>query len=130
MNREAKPIPGQAGALMAVAVGAVISLPALVLGILLVPLARWRRLEMLLFALLGLGVTVLLYHHGSGGVGAACPHAPGRAERGSGRGARGGVAPRAGLVDSSPRPGADDRVRCRAIPSALGGGPTRARSAV
>jgi Type IV secretion-system coupling protein DNA-binding domain len=61
MNREAKPVPGQAGALMAVAVGAVISLPALVLGILLVPLARWRRLEMLLLAVLGLGVTVLLY---------------------------------------------------------------------
>src|SRR5918999_6361422 len=61
MNREAKPIRGQAGALMAVAVGAVISLPALVLGMLLVPIARWRRLEMLLFAVLGLGVTVLLY---------------------------------------------------------------------
>ena len=61
MSHDAEPVPGHAGALMAVAVGAVISLPALILGILLVPLARWRRLEMLLFALLGLGVTVLLY---------------------------------------------------------------------
>jgi hypothetical protein len=41
----------------------VLSLPALVLGVLLAPVARWRRREMFVVALLGLVVTALLYSH-------------------------------------------------------------------
>ncbi|MGH7314709.1 MAG: type IV secretion system DNA-binding domain-containing protein [Candidatus Rokuibacteriota bacterium] len=61
MRRQEQANRGFAPALMLAAVGAAISLPALVLGVLLAPVARWRRTEMFVIALLGLCSTALLY---------------------------------------------------------------------
>jgi hypothetical protein len=52
---------GWIGALLVGAVAAVVSLPALLLMLPLIPLARWRRLAMWGAALAGVGVTVVLW---------------------------------------------------------------------
>jgi hypothetical protein len=62
---------GWIGALLVGAVGATISLPAMLLAMALIPLARWRRLAMLAAAVVGLGVTVLLWSRITGQMEAA-----------------------------------------------------------
>lgn len=61
MSRHEPPNAGPWPAILLVAVGAAICLPSIVLGMLLAPLARWRRGAMFVVALLGLGATALLY---------------------------------------------------------------------
>jgi hypothetical protein len=61
MNRQAELNPGRLIAFMAVAAVAVIGLPALVLSFPLALLARWRRVEIFVLALVGAGATALLY---------------------------------------------------------------------
>ena len=59
MNHQGQADPGWIGALLAGAVGAIVSLPAMLLVLALIPVARWRRAAMFIAALVGLGVTVL-----------------------------------------------------------------------
>lgn len=66
MSRQEPPKAGLWPATPLVAVGAAICLPAIVLGMLLAPVARWRRAEMLVAALSGLAATALLYSHITG----------------------------------------------------------------
>ena len=61
MNVHGQGNDGWIGALLVGAVGAVVSLPAMLLVLPLIALARWRRLAMFAAALIGLGVTVLLW---------------------------------------------------------------------
>jgi hypothetical protein len=61
MNAQGQGNDGWIGALLLGAVGAVVSLPAMLLVLPLIALARWRRLAMCAAALIGLGVTVLLW---------------------------------------------------------------------
>ncbi len=63
--------PAWIGALLAGTVGAIVSLPGLLLVLPLIPVARWRRLAMWVAALVGLGVTALLWSRITGQMEAA-----------------------------------------------------------
>jgi hypothetical protein len=71
VNTQGQGNDGWIGALFVGAVGAVVSLPALLLVLPLLPLARWRRLAMVVAAVVGLGVTVLLWSRIAGEMDAA-----------------------------------------------------------
>jgi hypothetical protein len=71
MNTQGQGNDGWIGALLVGAVGAVVSLPAMLLVLPLIPLARWRRLAMFAAAVVGLGVTALLWSRITGEMEAA-----------------------------------------------------------
>jgi hypothetical protein len=71
MNHHGRDTDGQIGLLLVSAVGATISLPAMVLALGLIPLARSRRLAAFVLAVVGLGVTVLLWSRITGQMEAA-----------------------------------------------------------
>jgi hypothetical protein len=71
VNTQGQGNDGWIGALLAGVVGAVISLPALLLVLPLIPLARWRRLAMFAAALVGVGVTALMWSRITGEMDAA-----------------------------------------------------------
>ena len=54
MNSQSQGNDGWIGALLVAALGAIISLPAMVLMLPLIPIARWRRAAMFVAALVGL----------------------------------------------------------------------------
>jgi hypothetical protein len=62
---------GWIGALLVGAVGAVVSLPAMLLVLPLIPLARWRRLAMVAAAVVGVAVTALFWSRITGQMDAA-----------------------------------------------------------
>jgi hypothetical protein len=61
MNHHGRDNDGWIGLLLVSAVGATISLPAMVLALPLIPLARSRRIATFVLAVIGLGATVLLW---------------------------------------------------------------------
>lgn len=71
MNHHGQPNEGLIGALLVAAIGATISLPAIVLALALIPLARWQRVAMPVVAVIGVGVTVLLWSRITGQMEAA-----------------------------------------------------------
>ena len=129
MSRHEPPNAGPWPAILLVAVGAAICLPSIVLGMLLAPLARWRRGAMFVVALLGLGATALLYPQIAAEMESgvrAVQRARGLSVE-PGRALRGRMATRQGVVDGDARTGTGGRLRDRAIPSTLGRGGARAR---
>jgi Cdc6-like AAA superfamily ATPase len=71
MNHHGRDTDGQIALLLVSAVGATISLPAMVLALGLIPLARSRRLAVFVLAVVGLGLTVLLWSRITGQMEAA-----------------------------------------------------------
>ena len=71
MSTQGQGNEGWIGALLVGAVGAVVSLPAMLLVLPLIAVARWRRAGMFVAAVAGVGVTVLLWSRISGEMGAA-----------------------------------------------------------
>lgn len=71
MNHHGRDNDGHIALLLVSAVGATISLPAMVLALALIPLARSRRLAVFGLAVLGVGVTLLLWSRITGQMEAA-----------------------------------------------------------
>ena len=71
MSHQGRGNDGHIALLLLSAVGMTISLPAMVLALVLIPLARSRRLAMFVLAVGGLGVTLLLWSRITGQMEAA-----------------------------------------------------------
>jgi hypothetical protein len=80
MNRNNEIDPGTAGLMVLAGVGVIVSLPAVILALCLVPVAKRHRVAMLVAAVAGLGLTALLYRRI--GVGVEAAFAPMRASGG------------------------------------------------